>query len=97
MEFKDNEFSLLVKKSLPDMLKILEDRTSKQSKVEITVGEGLGAKGLFVQIQNKYVRLKSELWNSEEVLDWEYVCDTAIDLANYALALAGIAKSEIGK
>jgi hypothetical protein len=50
----------------------------------------LGIKGLFVDVFRKHGRLKSLVWDGYGESDDDAVLDTAIDLANYALAIAGV-------
>ena len=94
MESRETEFTLLVKKALPLAIEILEKSSAKQKNVEIASGIGLGEKGLFVQVHNKYARLRSCIWDSANIEDIDFAIDSALDISNYALALAGLLMSK---
>ena len=67
-----------------------EIRVRKDTKYGGHKADELGIKGIYVDIFRKSGRLKSLVWDEYGEPTDEAILDNAADLANYALALAGV-------
>jgi hypothetical protein len=85
-EVKVGEFCELAKRGEDYARAVREQRDTQYGGFK--VGD-LGIKGLYVDIFRKHGRLKSMVWDEYGNPTDEAILDTAIDLANYALTMAG--------
>jgi hypothetical protein len=74
--------------------KLVATKLDGTKKYGSTAWATLGSKGIFVDINRKYQRLKKFIWNEEVEVCSERLEDTCIDLAAYALFMYMAIKEE---
>ena len=74
--------------------KMLKTKVDATMRYGISTWDSLGSKGMFVDLNRKYWRLRDYLWNGNERMSSEKLSDTLYDLAVYCLLLVMLLRKE---